>query len=279
MYEAGKSANIAEEMERYSREILGLCETRWTQAGQMKINSGKNIIYAGHEEENAPHTEGVAIMLSKQAEKALIGWGPINFRIIWAKFRTSNKRINLNVIMCFAPTNDADEEKKEEFYTILQTTMRNRKEREMTLLMGDLNAKVGADNLGYERIMGLHGKGVINESGQLFVDFCAENNLVTGGTIFPHKNIHKTTWVSPDHRTENQIDHICISAKFRRSLLDVRAMRGADAASDHFLVVLKLRLKKCMQNNSRMKYDVERLKDGNTIESFKLLLQNKYQIL
>lgn len=120
----------------------------------MKINStGKTIIYAGHEEENAPHTEGVAIMLTKQAEKALIGLEPINSRIIRAKFRTSNKIINLNVIMCYAPTNDADEEKKEEFYTILQTTMRNRKEREMTLLMGYLNAKVGADNLGYERIM------------------------------------------------------------------------------------------------------------------------------
>eukprot|EP00105_Crassostrea_gigas_P028093 XP_011449635.1 PREDICTED: uncharacterized protein LOC105343838 [Crassostrea gigas] len=128
--------------------------------------------------------------------------------------------------------------------------------------------------------MGQHGKGVINENGQLFVDFYAENNLVIGGTIFPHKNINNTTLVSPDHRTENQIDHICISAKFRRSL-DVRAIRGADAAFDHFLVVgkLKLRLKKCMQNNSRMKYDVERLKDCNTIESFKLLLQNKYQIL
>lgn len=52
-----------------------------------------------------------------------------------------------------------------------------------------------------------HGKGEMNENGQLFVDFCAENNLVIGGTIFRHKNIHKTTWVSPDHRTENQINH------------------------------------------------------------------------
>lgn len=60
------------------------------------------------------------------------------------------------------------------------------------------------------------------------------------------KNIHKTTKVSPDNRTENQIDHICISAEFIRSLLDVRAMRRTDAASDHFLVVgkLKVRLKK-----------------------------------
>ena len=66
--------------------------------------------------------------------------------------------------------------------------------------------------------------------------FCAENSLVIGGALFPHKTIHKTTWVSPLQRTHNQIDHICIGQKFRRSLLDVRVKRGADAASDHHLV-------------------------------------------
>ena len=121
--------------------------------------------------------------------------------------------------MCYAPTNDAEDEKKEEFYTILQTAMKDKKEREITILMGDMNAKVGGNNSGYERIMGQHGKGDMNENGQLFVDFCAENNMVVGGTIFPHKDIHKVTWISPDHRTQNQIDHICINTKFRRSLL------------------------------------------------------------
>ncbi|TNN14323.1 craniofacial development 2-like, partial [Schistosoma japonicum] len=38
------------------------------------------------------------------------------------------------------------------------------------------------------------------------------------GTIFPHKRIHNTTWISLDHTTENQIDHICINKKFRRSM-------------------------------------------------------------
>ena len=81
--------------------------------------------------------------------------------------------------------------------------------------------------------MGRHGLGEINENGELFVDTCAQFDLVIGGSIFPHRQIHKATWVSPDHVTTNQIDHICISKKFRRSLLDVRVKRGADVASDH----------------------------------------------
>ena len=30
------------------------------------------------------------------------------------------------------------------------------KEKDMTILMGDLNAKIGADNWGYEEVMGRH---------------------------------------------------------------------------------------------------------------------------
>ena len=82
----------------------------------------------------------------------------------------------------------------------------------------------------------------MNGNGLHLVDFCAENNLVIGGTTFPHKTIHITTWVSPDQRTHNQIDHICTGQKFRISLLDVRVKRGADAASDHHLVVGKMQL-------------------------------------
>lgn len=94
-----------------------MCETRWTQARKYKINSGQTIIYAGHEEDNAPHTEGVAIMLSKQAEKALIGWEQINSRIIRAKFRTSNKRLNLNVIMCYPQRTMQMRKRKKSFIT------------------------------------------------------------------------------------------------------------------------------------------------------------------
>lgn len=83
--------------------------------------------------------------------------------------------------------------------------------------------------------MGTHGLGVTNKNGELFADFCTDNDMVIGGSLFPHKDVHKATWMSPDRMTETQIDHICISQKFWRSLLDVRVKRGADAVSDHHL--------------------------------------------
>ena len=96
------------------------------------------------------------------------------------------------------------------------------KEKDVTILMGDFNAKIGSNNRGYEEVMGTHGIGEMNENGGMFADICSFNRLIIGGSVFPHRRIHKATGVSPDHRPENKIDHICISQEFRSSMQDVR---------------------------------------------------------
>ena len=68
----------------------------------------------------------------------------------------------------------------------------------MLLIMEDTSFKVGADSSNYENVMGKHGCGNINDDGERLVEFCLNNNYVIGGTIFPHKNIHKLTWKSPN---------------------------------------------------------------------------------
>ena len=150
------------------------------------------------------------------------------------------------------------------------------------MVMGDMNANVGYDNTGFEDIMGKKGIGKINENGELFANFCALHDLVIGGTIFLHKTCHLATWVSPDLKTENQIDHICIFRKFRRSLQVVRAKRGADAASDHHLLVanIKLKLKKHQVGvPAGIRYDVKKLKDHNKQVEFQLELRNRFSAL
>ncbi|VDP44376.1 unnamed protein product [Schistosoma margrebowiei] len=246
MWETGKISQIATEMRRYNLVVLGISETHWTQAGQKRLATGGMLIYSGHEKENAPHTQGVALMLSKVARNALVGWESHGSRIIKASFKTKKDGILMNIIQCYAPTNDNNDDIKDQFYERLQSVIEKCPRKDLTILMGDLNAKVGIDNTGYEDIMGRHGLGERNENGERFANLCAFNKLVIGGTIFPRKRIHKATWISPDHTTENQIDHICINKKFRRTMENVRTRRGADIASDHHLVVanLKLKLKK-----------------------------------
>ena len=154
--------------------------------------------------------------------------------------------------------------------------------KDITILMGDFNAKIGMDNTGYEDNMGTHGLGQMNETGERFSDLCALNQLVIGCNIFPHKRIHKATWISPNHVTENQIDHICIRRNFRRSWRDVRVMRGTDVPSDHhlFMTAVTLLLKRFTNANStRTKYNAGLLRDKGTQAAFRISLSNRFQPL
>ncbi|VDP46681.1 unnamed protein product [Schistosoma curassoni] len=149
--------------------------------------------------------------------------------------------------------------------------------------MGDLNAKVEIDNTGYEDITGQHGLEERNDSAKRFATLCAFKKLVIGGPIFPHKRIHKATWISPDHTTENQIDHICVNEKFRKTMEDVRTRRGADIASDHQLVVanLKLKLKKnwTSRQTAIQRFNTAFLRDTDKFNEFKIALNNRFQAL
>ncbi|VDP02478.1 unnamed protein product, partial [Schistosoma margrebowiei] len=102
----------------------------------------------------------------------------------------------MNIIQCYAPTNDSNDDIKYQFYGRLQSIIEKCPSKDLTILMGDLNAKVGIRNTGYEDIMGRHGLGESNENEERFVNLCAFNKLVIRGTIFPHKRIHKATWIS-----------------------------------------------------------------------------------
>ena len=55
--------------------------------------------------------------------------------------------------------------------------------------------------------------------------------------------MHKLTRNSPDGRTRNRMDHIITNNKWRGSLKDVMAKRGADVASDHTFILAKIKFK------------------------------------
>lgn len=174
-------------------------------------------------------------------EQNLLEWEPISEKLITARF--DSKYCKLTIIQCYAPTNEAEDDIKDDFYEQLKSAVERTPQHDMIIIMGDIYAKVGSDNTDVEHVMGRHGCGVRNENGERLVELCTNNKLVIGGTIFPHKNIHKETWKSPDGRTLNQIDHMIINSKWRRSLFGVRVFRGADVNRYHYLVGGSIRLK------------------------------------
>ena len=221
MYEQGRGAQIVKEMKRYNLSILGVGEMRWNTFRSLRTRTGETILFSGNPNDDDPHVNGVGLILSKVAADSLMEWEQVSERTITARF--ASKCQNMSLIQVYANTNEAKDEDKEAFYHQLQTVYNRTPRRDVTLVMGDFNAKIGSDNANRETIMGKYGLGSMNENGEIFSDFRGSNELVIGGTIFPHKQCHKVTWRSSNLRTENQIDHVTIDRRWRSTLQDVRA--------------------------------------------------------
>ena len=71
-------------------------------------------------------------MLTPQAARSLIGWNPVSSRIVTARFHT--KAGKAAIIQCYALS---------DFYARLQGVIDGVARKDLILLLGDFNAKVG----------------------------------------------------------------------------------------------------------------------------------------
>ena len=75
------------------------------------------------------------------------------------------------------------------------------------------------------------------------LQFSSEHNLLIANTWSPHKRIHMFTWECRGSGLRSLIDYFLIGKEFRKQVVDVRVVRGAEMGSDHYLVLLKFKLK------------------------------------
>ena len=137
LYEAGKSAQVCSEMQRYNLKILGLFETRWTGTGRTRWTSGYTVFYSGYEE-GQPPMHGVTLLMTLGATRALLSWEPVSPRIITARFNSRGRKVT--ILQCYAPTNTSSLKRKEKFYEQIQATMAKIPKRDLKIVMGNLNA-------------------------------------------------------------------------------------------------------------------------------------------
>ena len=134
----GKLEVVKQEMARVNIDILGISELRWTGMGE--FNSDDHYIYYCGEE--SLRRNGVAIMVNKRVQNAVLGCNLKNDRMISAHFQ--GKPFNIMVIEVYAPTSNAEEAEVERFYEDLQDLLELTPKKDVLFIIGDWNAKTGS---------------------------------------------------------------------------------------------------------------------------------------
>jgi endonuclease/exonuclease/phosphatase family metal-dependent hydrolase len=128
----------------------------------------------------------------------------------------------------------------------------------MKILLGYFNAKVGREEIFKLTIWNESLHEISNDNGVRLVNFATSKNLRVKSMMFPHRNIDKYTWMSPDGKLHNQIDHILVDRRRHSNVLDVRSFRAADCDSDHYLVVAKVKERLAVNKQRSQRSDMER---------------------
>lgn len=276
----GALQNLKEEMRKYRIGLVAIQETRWHGSGILQ--SGEyTLMYSGNTRGVVGAQGGTGFLINNKYKPAIKNFTPINERM--CTIRMESKFFNITIVCVYAPTEEADGQDKDEFYSRLEQEIDCIPKHDVKILIGDLNAKVGReeafrDTVGKES---LHEYS--NDNGLRLIDLATSNAMVVRSTWHQRKNVRKITWCSPDGITQNQIDHVLIDRRHASDILQVDSCRGADSDSDHYLVRIKYRQRIAIYRGAKKskalpRYDEEKFKtEGSTVNRYQMMMDAQFQ--
>ena len=127
----GKLEVVKQEVSRVNIDILGISELKWTEMGE--LNSDDHYIYYCGQE--SFRRNGVAIIVNKRAQNAVLGYNLKNDKMITVCFQ--GKPFSITVIQVYAPTSNAEEAELERFYEELQDLLELTPKKDVLFIIGD----------------------------------------------------------------------------------------------------------------------------------------------
>lgn len=109
-----------------------------------------------------------------------------------------------------------------------------------------------------------------NKNGKMLCNLAALNDLIISSTKFKHQREHKETWKIPGTQRGNQIDHVLTKKNRSASITDVRSYRGANADTDHYLVIcnLKQKINRIKQVERNKKWNLQKLTIHKNVKKY-----------
>ena len=141
-----------------------------------------------------PAGPGVALAMSRNTRKAPISWRLINEHMLEARFE--HRHGKLTIIEAYAPTNLAENDKKADFYELLQDVAGSRSPHDITFVLSDTNAALSRDaRTNWPDVVGTtFVDRTTNDNGERLLSFCRSTDLCLAGSWFPRTRIHHCTW-------------------------------------------------------------------------------------
>ena len=169
--------------------IIGLCETNLSNAfvGAVKNN---HYLYNSAVKENERRRNGVGFLVKNNFNDHVSEFTSISHRAAMMKIR--GKCNKLVIVQAYAPTSEYAHEDIENFYCELQNVIICVSNRDILLVNGDMNCKVGGLHIEDPNVVGKRNniERGYNDRGKTFVDFCKQNNLSIAKTQFKHRRKH-----------------------------------------------------------------------------------------
>ena len=125
-------------MARVNINILGIRKLRWTGMGEFNSDD-YYIYYCGQE---SLKRNGVVLIVNKTVQNAVLGCNLKNDRMISVCFQ--GKPFNITVIQVYVLTSNAEEVEVQWFYEDLQNLLELTLRKDVLLITGEWNAKVGS---------------------------------------------------------------------------------------------------------------------------------------
>ena len=126
----GKLEVVKQEMARVNVDILGISRLRWTETGE--FNSDDHYIYYCGQE--SLRRNGVAMMVNKRIQNAILGCNLKNNRMISVRFQ--GKPFSITVIQVCVPTSNVEAE-VEWFYEDIQDLLELISKIDVLFIIGD----------------------------------------------------------------------------------------------------------------------------------------------
>ena len=236
--DARKTAVIDKELFRLNIDIACLQETRLADSGTIKEASFTFFWQGKSMDEPRQHGVGFAVRNTLVASIEPPSSG--TERIISLRLSTSSGPAT--ILSVYAPTLYSTSEEKDQFYEALDGVIFRIPNTEALYLLGDFNARVGADREAWPTCLGAYGRGKINENGQRLLELCCLHGLCVTNTFFQCKEIHQVSWRHPRSGHWHQLDLVITRRRDLASVLLTRTYHSADCDTDHSLVASKVRV-------------------------------------